>query len=96
MEMLLIFLVIAAGVGLLHFFTRNRTPKPGPWDIPKGFKPASSSTPCREPDELDRACYHDAPLVSRLVAFERERAPSISEPEARRRALERLYRDRAS
>ncbi len=46
-------------------------------------------------DALTRACHGDAEQADRLEALERERSSeSLSRAEARRRAAERLRRDR--
>lgn len=97
MEMLGILAALAVCLLVLHVFTkRSKRFKPGEWDIPKDFRRRPKPSPTRQPDELDRACYHDRGLADRLTQHERERSPGISQQEARRRALERLYRDRAS
>lgn len=46
------------------------------------------------PDPLVTACGGDHAKADRLAAFELRKAPGISQDEARRRALDRLSRDR--
>jgi len=53
----------------------------------------SGATVRRSPDLLLTACLGNRAKAQRLADFEKRKAPSITEMEARRRALDRLTRD---